>query len=90
MNPCEIVHKNQPENSGGIKNAKQNAMRRKTRTPAYNAGYHETLETPMATSGQRTPYRIHFTRLKNECQEELYKIHDGFAGNYAIPPNMSS
>jgi len=23
--------------------------------------------------GQRTPYRIHFTRVEGDCQEDLYK-----------------
>jgi len=39
------------ENPGGIETAKQNAMRRKTQTPAYNAGYYETLDPGIHNTG---------------------------------------
>ena len=60
MNPCEIVHENQPERDSGWGNLMQNKLHEAQSLPRQYAGYYETLSTPAATLGQRTPYRILF------------------------------
>ena len=39
--------------------------------------------------GQRTPYRIYFTGVKYECQEELYKRNGKIWENYAKVPKVT-
>ena len=60
MNPCEIVHKNQWGQGPDWESLMQNKLHEAQSLPRQYAGYYETLDTPVPTLGQRTPYRILF------------------------------
>ena len=60
MNPCEIVHEKPIGQRPDWESLMQNKLHEAQSLPRQFAGYYETLSTPAAALGQRTPYRILF------------------------------